>query len=234
MGTDIHLAVERRMNGKWHRVHPPVEARDPWLVEQAAKDDDDGYYRKRSEVVWYEDRNYKCFSILADVRNGFGVAGCDTGDGFIPISKPRGIPDDLSDELRSEDPYEWDLGDHSFSWLTLQELLDYDWSRTTKHRGVIKFDDFLERVKNNDTSWPQSYSGGIFGQGILTITRAEALQQMQGQGLAVHKDVELYVQEEWESTYAEAAGRFYSEVLDHLKNVDPDPNNVRIVFGFDS
>jgi len=241
MGCDIHLRVERKIDGVWRKINPPEEAQDPWLKEQASKaTESDNYYAQAAEETWYDDRSYKCFSILANVRNGYGAAGVDTGDTFIPISEPRGFPEDLGPDLIKDiEQYEdgekgWWPGDHSFSWLLVSELLAYDWQRKIKNRGVMKFEQFLERVKNNDTSWPEAYSGGIFGHNIVTITRAEALKRLQGSGLAVEVGVELYVQEEWESTYAEAAGRFYSEVLPALAKIDPDPSNVRIVFGFDS
>ena len=42
------------------------------------------------------------FAILAGVRNGYGFAGCDTGDGFRPIAPPRGLPGDVSPEVAEE------------------------------------------------------------------------------------------------------------------------------------
>jgi hypothetical protein len=45
-------------------------------------------------------RNYNLFSILADVRNGVGFAGCKAGEGFEPISMPRGFPVDASPSVK--------------------------------------------------------------------------------------------------------------------------------------
>jgi hypothetical protein len=95
MGTDIHLAAEVFTEGRWQ------------LVE--------------TELPDY--RNYTAFAILADVRNGYGFAGFDTGEPVIPISEPRDFPDDLSDELQAlldrVDGQSIYLGDDSFSWVTL-------------------------------------------------------------------------------------------------------------------
>ena len=44
----------------------------------------------------YGDRNYNLFAILANVRNGTAFAGCKTGEGFNPISNPKGVPSDAS------------------------------------------------------------------------------------------------------------------------------------------
>lgn len=45
-------------------------------------------------------RNYNLFSILANVRNGVGFAGCKTGEGFEPIAMPRGFPADASPAVK--------------------------------------------------------------------------------------------------------------------------------------
>ena len=49
MGCDIHLVVEVRRGGRWQRVDPPPEARDPWLVKQAAEEKDgENWYKVRA------------------------------------------------------------------------------------------------------------------------------------------------------------------------------------------
>lgn len=56
-------------------------------------------------------RSYGMFAFLAGVRNYGAIA---------PIAEPRGLPDDV----RDEEPF----GDHSYSWLSVEELcaVDYD------------------------------------------------------------------------------------------------------------
>ena len=98
MGTDIHIAAEIFKDGRW----------------------------RLADVDLPENRNYWAFAVLADVRNGYGFAGIDKGDPITPISEPRGLPDNMSTELRALlDRTEFDdgswfwLGAHSFSWVTL-------------------------------------------------------------------------------------------------------------------
>ena len=73
---------------------------------------------------WFSDgeiedgRNYRLFAALAGVRNGFGFAGIYSHDPLTPIAEPRGIPDDFV-----YDENENDMGDHSFSWLHLSEIV---------------------------------------------------------------------------------------------------------------
>lgn len=121
MGTDIHLFIERFNGSAW----APVLSQD---------------YRGFSQTSWDVGRHYDLFSILADVRNGFGFAGVPTGGKFLPILaflypdmicdgeyQGRGLPEDLSQELRSldGDPNFDDyvfLGDYGYSWITLAEI----------------------------------------------------------------------------------------------------------------
>jgi hypothetical protein len=75
----------------------------------------------------FDCRDYGLFGFLADVRNY----------SHSPvIAEPRGLPDDVSPEMRTECD-EW--GDcHSTSWLTLAELLAYDYDQVFWDRRVTK------------------------------------------------------------------------------------------------
>lgn len=273
MGCDIHLAVERRENGRWVRVLPPPEIYDPWLKEQADKGVGD-YYTQRVAVTWYNDRNYDLFGMLANVRNGSGFAGCDTGNGFLPISEPRGFPDDLSEGVkrllsdeRDEDDNDIWMGDHSHSWLTLRELLDYNWDWQSVRRGWVDPWNF-ELFRRNGA--PNSWCGGVSGgstehisnhqmaklidsgeiqwdgdepsadshdQRAYTTSLGRRMQAMQmpigSVGAAIAQGLKYYTQIEWPISYSKAAGRFYAEVLPALQALG-SPDDVRIVFGFDS
>lgn len=127
MGTDIHMFMEVKRQGQWQLVQP----------EWATKPFGDSNWGAYSP---YLDRNYLLFQILADVRSAWSLE---------PIAPPRGLPPDMSnelqlvamasgdnaylpledEELRSAvfDHYGGYLGDHSYSWLSLDELLAYDW-----------------------------------------------------------------------------------------------------------
>jgi hypothetical protein len=64
-------------------------------------------------------RSYNMFAFLAGVRNYSAIT---------PISEPRGLPADFD---RDGDPY---VGDHSFSWLSVEELEAFDYDQTIKLR----------------------------------------------------------------------------------------------------
>lgn len=62
-------------------------------------------------------RDYATFAALADVRNTYGVP---------PIAPPRGLPEDML-TAGEVDPASVDESAHHTTWLTLTELLEYDW-----------------------------------------------------------------------------------------------------------
>jgi hypothetical protein len=67
-------------------------------------------------------RSYGLFGFLAGVRNYSAVP---------PISEPRGLPDDYG-----QDPEEPWLGDHSHSWLSVDELAAFDYDRPLEDRRI--------------------------------------------------------------------------------------------------
>lgn len=278
MGCDIHFVVEKRNDkGQWERVLPPPEIYDPWLKEQADKEiGESRYYRERVKCVWFDDRNYNLFAILANVRNRFD---------FKPISEPRGLPDDLSPAVRKltgeaeSDPLDAevigeddessdvDLGDHSQSWLTLRELLAYDWSQEVKEGGWVDPWNF-ELWRRNGR--PDSWNGGVSGGRVEHLSYREmgrkidtgdivfegpepASGAFEGRrytdslsrtmrtwdlpegsvGAQIAQGKHYYCYVEWPLTYQQAAGRFFTDIIPALQKLGP-PDNVRIVFGFDS
>lgn len=114
MGCDIHSFTEKRNkeNNKWE------------LVENSNPFD------------W---RNYSVFAFLADVRNY---------DHCEPISQPKGLPND-SEFLNTETDDGWggvetekkrieEMDYHSKSFLTLKELLEFDYDKTFLNRRIYK------------------------------------------------------------------------------------------------
>jgi hypothetical protein len=223
MGCDIHLKAEVYDGERWR------PAKMPMVVNPYAKYE--GEPAKREESI-YRDRNYDTFAILANVRNGYGFAGCDTGDEFNFISEPRGLPNDLSMEFKGMAD-DWIFGDHSFSWLLLSEILAFDWTQKIKQRGVVnarQYKSWTEYGKRYGEG-PESYCGGVSGSSTKTITNEEM------DAALVEGDEDflkgLYTQVEWEEDYAQAAKGFWWKAIPRLLRLGP-PEKVRIVFGFDS
>lgn len=183
MGTDIHIVAEHQRDGKWHLA----------------------------DIDLPEYRNYWAFAVLADVRNGYGFAGFDKGDPITPISPPRGLPNDLSQELRAPpDPDDEDypdyqiwLGNHSFSWVTLKELLDYDLDAPMTLRGMVSLESARQYRETGEP--PQSSVAWTSQPGFERI--------------------------EWQEPIRNHASLIV-DLIDSLKDLG-DPENVRIIFGFD-
>jgi hypothetical protein len=272
MGCDIHFHLERynEKTAKWQEIPGPV--RKCWSCEGAGhhiarggeKQGEDikcywckGTGKKREE--WYEGRNYNLFAMLADVRNGRGFAGIKTGEGFTPIAGPKGLPPDVSGKIqKASDEYGCD--GHSHSWHTLQQLLDYDWEgQTTTLQGVISIGDYAHwKLLCADTGKqvaPRSYSGGIFGQNIVTTEPFLADSLLKSGDVKVLWDEpptgpldhfrsdskdgnQYYVRVSWDETYREAAGEyFFTEVIEPLKAFAKKyggNDKLRIVFWFDN
>lgn len=115
MGCDIH-SVAIDANGK------PVNG-GQWANGKAANPE--WGYGDGEPFGW---RNYGVFGFLANVRNYSGVT---------PISEPRGLPADFD-----RYPYEvgednW-IGNHSFSWLSVDELEAFNYDAVMVDRRVTE------------------------------------------------------------------------------------------------
>lgn len=114
MGTDIDSFIEiRQPDGTWkHATGLGLTCEDQW-------DDPDEPFGGR---------NYSLFGFLADVRN--------RAESPV-IMEPRGLPADVSPDVRKvhgpdldvSSPYDW-YGYYGVSWLTVAELLAYDYDQT--------------------------------------------------------------------------------------------------------
>lgn len=247
MGCDIHMFVEKRVNGEW------VTA-DTWF-------DDDEEYGGKSIYKWgegenaidiisgpiYHDRNYSLFSILGDVRNGSGFAGTDTGDGFVPIHPNRGLPVDVCEVIKDQSDG-WDIDGHSHNWATLQELMDYDWTQKTKRRGWVSSKQYVRfKVEGRPEEWSGSVSGGNIkhishldmdryvrrkmGMGSKSPLTWRTYHDMKVERFGV--DAMNYTKVEWEVDYYDVASDFLSHVVPKLWRMG-HPDDVRIVYWFDN
>ncbi len=251
MGCDIHFYVETMNDqGLW------VTA-DTW----DSYDDDNMQLGRHVEYknAFYHDRCYDLFAILANVRNGYGFAGIDTGDAFIPIAEPRGVPVDACPEYNDIASREGDYG-HSHSYLTVSELISYDWTRTTKKRGVV---DLSEWSRWRDNGKPESWCGSVSGGNVRFVEpdAAESAWQVlrKERGYPVQRWASIHIADlstdqnkadlkrltellgggsiycnvEWSERYYERTRSFWSNTMPRLLALGP-PDRVRCCFYFDS
>lgn len=228
MGTDIHIAVEAYDGTAW--------------VSKTKFKNDDGYMYPESEV--YDGQNYNLFAILANVRNGYGFAGVKTSDGFNFISTPKGIPEDASPEVSA-----WMANyDHTPSWLTVAEIMAFDWTQVTTLTGVV---DLAEWARWKAAGEPESWSGGISGPDIVVHDPAMAEEAWVAAGspnlwdIVHHREgsEELvqrklgpgrhYFRVSWDKPYHVCCEEFLGSTLPQLWRLGK-PEHVRICFFFDS
>ncbi|MCC6314194.1 MAG: hypothetical protein IT337_09265 [Thermomicrobiales bacterium] len=241
MGTDIHMWAEIRKSyrhvtndeqrgrweAEWHTVGRVFE-NEYFRADMVPTLDEDGEeWGGRFTAHPYQRRNYDVFAMLAGVRNGMGFAGCDTGDGFVPIAEPRGFPADLSVYMRRAA----ERVEHTPSWLNLSELESYDWTQRTRRRGWVELAEFLVFQAAGK---PHEWSGGVSGGMVAHVSNAEMGQV--ADGMIDLGEKRPYTQVEWGVTYAEAAGSFYTETLPKLREIRAMDRviDLRIVFWFDS
>lgn len=245
MGTDIHPIVQvRQPDGPWESVKIPAN-------------DDYGNL--------LDGRNYNLFAVLGDVRNGTRFAGILTSSGFTPISSDRGIPEDAGfavdndgyvrcfahredvelDDEDDEQPHwscnecRW-MGDHSYGYVTLAELLAYPWSEAKTYlTGVMPLSEqgpfqygqsYLDWIKAPEarSQMPSQYSSDVAGPGVVVIDEGQV------PFLLAQPDARYYVRFGREVTVAYAVGlRFTDVALPWLESLGK-PDDVRILFGFDS
>jgi hypothetical protein len=174
VGTDIHPFVEVRRDGKWHLLQSHVFP--------------DLSYDRDGEDVWYHTnipfngmRSYALFGFLADVRN--------YSESPV-IATMRGLPPDVSDDLREEHDG-WNY--HSASYLTLKEMADFNYDQIFWDRRVTKF---------NGRYWDGT-------------ARAE---EGEGEHLTLHEFL---------------PNRYFDD-LEIMANLGYAPEDVRLVFWFDS
>ncbi|NTF18116.1 hypothetical protein G6L37_06835 [Agrobacterium rubi] len=113
MGCDIHLIAQRKAR--------------PDETGAAATEGSRGFIDVTGDFL--DCRSYGLFGFLAGVRNYSGVA---------PISKPRGLPRDFHDGKHVFHDLDNDWGCHNHSWLSLEEMLEYDYDQEIEDRRVTR------------------------------------------------------------------------------------------------
>lgn len=252
MGCDIHVMCEVKNNGEWkintENVFP--DGHILWCKEYNKEAYNSYIESGRNEFTDSPDdgRFYDWFGLLADVRNGRGFAGVITGEGFTPISEPKGIPLDATDEWK-EYAGRWEGDMHSQSYLTLREFLNYDWEKTTKKAGYIPIQEYktLRETKQS----PESWSGGVSGKDIVNISMEEADKLLSGEIIQhelknfygeVIETVEIslddnkgkYVFYIWEVNYKEWFQNKFEQWVTPMQQLKEKYEDVRVVFGFDN
>ncbi len=228
MGCDIHMVVQKLNGKKWEDIDAGYPCRTCESTGKLKNRDGATCYwcDGRGFLAAFETRTYDTFAILADVRNAFG--GKD-GEPLTPIAPARGLPYDIKDVSTEDDGR---FGDHSFSWLMLSELIDWPhWEDVVTKRGWIDEETFRAWDAAGG-GWPKEWSGSVGGGRVRHISNEELRAIVSG--TASREDrASYYTLVEWKDTHARCAREFHDSFIPALMKLGA-PNEVRIVFGFDS
>lgn len=107
MGCDIHMHIEYKKGGRW--ICGDYFRKNPLHGRYAGEPE-------YTLVGFHDNRDYDLFATLANVRN-YGKTDY--------ISEPRGLPDDITDDVKAMAD-DWDDDGHSRSYLTLREIIDFN------------------------------------------------------------------------------------------------------------
>jgi hypothetical protein len=256
MGCDIHGFCEVKENGVWKLNTKKVFKNEYYLSDGELKErqnDTPTYNRLEWQVDEFQEhpsdgRNYDWFAILANVRNGKGFAGVRTGEGFDVISEPLGVPDDATVEWVNT-VNEWDCDMHSISYLYVDDFDTFDWSQTTKKLGIISIEQYKSIRGTNGT--PTSWCGGVSGGNNITIDADAADMILDGKSVVAeiydwtnskHKselvslesDHTINVAYEWDVVYSEWFKHKIESIVNPMRKLKEEFEDVRYVFGFDN
>lgn len=245
MGTDIHLQVEIFHDGAWK-----ISPLEPFIEHCY----EPGYDSRQDPTH----RNYELFAFLADVRNGFGFAGISTHERIKPQFARRGLPPQEPLQLPDlESPHPGDswmsikeinkdyLGDHSFTYATLEELQACDWNVEIFQTGIVNPKEYLYSLKEGE---PRSWCGAIWGKDYRIFDHPQEFADfMTARGVTadsseedLQNDPELqgvFGRVFWRShPLADCAFRnwVFGDRMRQIAESCGGPQNVRVLMGFDS
>jgi hypothetical protein len=222
MGCDIHMwaEIKKPQTNKWEKAGEVFENKYYNPEFPISK-----FNQPKTEHP-YDSRNYDLFAILANVKNGYGFARTDTGDGFVPISFPKGIPQDATlDYISFVD--KWRGDGHSHSYFTIDEILDYNWTKKTQKRGWVNYVEYMNFKEKGE---PNNWCSEIRGPEIKKVSNDEMFELIQRN--LINNNYFTYIQ--WEVEYWENCKEFLETVRDLPKVLNTTPENIRLVFFFDN
>lgn len=202
MGCDIHMHAFQRVGASYFCIDGRYISH--WDGETLK-------YRH----TWHH-RDYILFAILAGVRNGWDIN---------PIAEPRGLPE-WAKVLAQDEIY--DFGEHSQSWLTLDEVINWPgWKLTIDDERLVDAEGF-KQYKKHGPAGMKEWCKGSSGPCYQSNQEQEFLaSKEQWKHIWVRAPISL---EETEANFLSMCRYdlgFIGKTWDH-------PKDIVLVFGFDS
>ena len=239
MGCDIHDWAEvRGPDGRW------TKCGDVFAYTYFDPNEPENEWNRRLTDSPYSGRNYRLFAVLAGVRNDYGIRPIAKPRGVPDDVSPKVLKEYVltvvpertaeNEEERvctARDAERWVAGGssvwieegrmvtnpdwHSASWLTLRELLAFDWAGGFRDSGWVTPAQYLEfKKQGRPSSWCRSVGGG----GVRHVSNA-GMDELIRTGKADATDgfsSDVYTEVEWADTHANSCGNFLETVVPSL------------------
>lgn len=234
MGFDIVFYVERRCNGTWESADKWTPSEE-WEIEEGAPP-----LGVAIEDRYYNTRDYEMFSILANVRQSVGLVSKKDGGRLQYISLPKGFPLDASPNVAA-----WIRAlkaEHviSPSWLSLAELLNFDWERRVTLHFQMQGEDYLKMLNNEVCFQGRGHWRGAMSEkrakrklsSKFNSTPEEAASLLRTKKATMPKWLlKRSINTTENVTYGDVAFWFRKNVMERMAELG-DPEDVRCVFYF--
>lgn len=213
-GKPVLPSVPHRGGGSAIDIHLYIEHRQdlscPWVGARRRNS-------SRTERL-YANQNYAVFEVL-----GFPT-GSPGAQGIQPIAYPRGLPEDVSSEIKLLSLTSGDeAGGHS--WLTLEELRAYDWDRLVTVEGVLSRAEYATLLKEGKAP---CWKTDVFGPNVVVVPHDRILSTPTGDGKFYCTRVA------WEMPCRGRCEDFLVRVIPIMEEIGPSPELTRMVYWFTS
>lgn len=168
-----------------------------------------------SDKLISNNRNYLLFGLLAGVRN----------DKVIPLSLPRGFPENSSAGLLKK----WEIwrdDGHTPSYFLLSELLKFK-EQNSILTGYVNIEDYRIFLKKGV---PDCWYNSLWNTKIISNQEMNRIISL----LSFIENDQYYTEIIWEQPNKNISPEFWEESLNEMKKIDSNPENVRCVFWFDN
>ena len=240
MGCDIHDWAEvRGPDGRWTKCGAVFK--NPF---HRPEDEQNEFWNSPVTDSPYEGRNYRLFAVLAGVRNDYGIVPIVEPRGVPHDVSPEVlkeyvltvVPERMAENEEErvctvQEAERWVASGssvwveqgrvvtnpdwHSASWLTLRELLEFDWTGGFRDSGWVTPQQYLEwKRRGRPSSWCKSVGGG----GVRHVSNAEMDELIRTGEVTVSEDTMTNVctQVEWGDAFVSSSSEFLGATVPAL------------------
>ena len=153
------------------------------------------------------------FGILAGVRSDLAP----------PIEDPRGMPDDVSEDIKI---FYSDYEGCTTSYYLISELLEAQHHLFTM-TGFFDLKDYIQMKETGKAEqWFSKYA--IFGHEVISNEEMDRYVEQ----IAFWDNKKVVTELSWDARYGDFYTDFWERILPEMAKADENPDNIRMVFWF--